>query len=67
MNDKQILELNQKHPYYTQLPGQMAVTGLQMGHFFVWSPKGFPKITWLRIVALYGPFFLGGPYLAAEP
>jgi hypothetical protein len=35
MNDKQILELNQKHPYYIQLQGQMAVTGLTMGHFFV--------------------------------
>ena len=35
MNDKQILKLNQKHPYYTQLQGQMAVTGLKMGHFFV--------------------------------
>jgi hypothetical protein len=40
MNDKQILEHNQKHPYYTQLQGQMAVTGLKMGHFFMWSPKG---------------------------
>ena len=35
MNDKQILELNQKHPYHIQLQGQMAVTGLKMEHFFV--------------------------------
>jgi uncharacterized protein (UPF0264 family) len=35
MNDKQILELNKKHPYYIQLQGKMAVTGLTMGHFFV--------------------------------
>ena len=35
MNDKQILELNQKHPYYIQLQGQMAVTGLKMELFFV--------------------------------
>ena len=35
MNDKQILELNQKHPYYIQLQGQMAVTGITMGHFFM--------------------------------
>jgi hypothetical protein len=35
MNDKQILELSQKHPYYIQLQGQMAVTGLKIGHCFV--------------------------------
>ena len=35
MNDKQILELNQKHPYYIQLQRQMAVTGLKIGHCFV--------------------------------
>jgi hypothetical protein len=35
INDKQILELNQKHPYYIQLQGQMAVTCLKMEHFFV--------------------------------
>jgi hypothetical protein len=39
MNDKQILELNQKHPYYIQLQGQMAVTGLKLGHFFIWTSK----------------------------
>jgi hypothetical protein len=42
MNDKQILELSQKHPYYIQLQRQMAVTGpkwdislcgLQKGHY----------------------------------
>ena len=39
MNDKQILELNQKHPYYIQLQRKMAVKGLNMEHFFVWSLK----------------------------
>jgi hypothetical protein len=40
MNDKHILELNQKHPYHIQLQRQMAVTGQKMEHVFVWSPKG---------------------------
>ena len=44
MNDKQILELNQKHPYYIQLQRQMAVTGQKMEHFFVWSLKGSLQI-----------------------
>ena len=52
MNDNQILELNQKHPYYTQLQGQMAVTGLKMGHFFVWSPKGS-----LQTIVNFDPMF----------
>jgi hypothetical protein len=60
MNDRQILELNQKHPYYTQLQGQMAVTGLQMGHFFVWSPKGslqsivnFDPMFWVHLQGIH--------------
>ena len=40
MNDKHILELNQKHPYHIQLQRQMAVTGQKMEHVFVLSPKG---------------------------
>jgi hypothetical protein len=52
MNDKQILELNQKHPYYIQLQGQMAVTGLKMGHFFMWSPKGS-----LQTIVNFDPMF----------
>ena len=52
MNDKQILELNQKHPYYIQLQGHMAVTGLQMGHFFVWSSKGS-----LQTIVNFDPMF----------
>ncbi|CAC5387149.1 unnamed protein product [Mytilus coruscus] len=41
MNEStQRLEVNQSHSYYTQMQAQMAVTGLKMGHFFVWSPKG---------------------------
>jgi hypothetical protein len=52
MNDNQILELNQKHPYYTQLQGQMTVTGLKMGHFFVWSPKGS-----LQTIVNFDPMF----------
>ncbi|CAC5370028.1 unnamed protein product [Mytilus coruscus] len=40
MNEStQRLELNLSHSYYTQMQAQMAVTGLKMGHFFVWSPK----------------------------
>jgi hypothetical protein len=52
MNDKQILELNQKHPYYIQLQGQMAVTGLKMGHFFMWSPTGS-----LQTIVNFDPMF----------
>ena len=64
MNDKQILELNQKHPYYIQLQRQMAVTGLKMGHFFVWSPKGsiqtivnFDPMFWVHLQEKHSNFF----------
>ena len=64
MNDRQILELNQKHPYYTQLQGQMAVTGLKMGHFFVWSPKwslqtivNFDPMFWVHLQEKLSNFF----------
>jgi hypothetical protein len=56
MNDKQILELNQKHPYYIQLQRQMAVKGLNMEHFFVWSLKrslqtiiNFDSMFWVHL------------------
>jgi hypothetical protein len=52
MNDKQILELNQKHPCYIQLQGQMAVTGLKMVHFFMWSSKGS-----LQTIVNFDPMF----------
>ena len=64
MNDNQILELNRKHPYYTQLQGQMAVIGLKMGHFFVWSPKGslqtivnFDPMFWVHLQEKLSTFF----------
>jgi hypothetical protein len=72
MNDKQILELNQKHPYYIQLQGQMAVTGLKMGHFFMWSPKGslqtivnFDPMFWVHLQEKLSSFFKAyiAPYL----
>ena len=64
MNDKQILERNQKHPYYTQLQGQMAVRSLKMGHIFVWSPKGslqtivnFDPMFWIHLQETLSTFF----------
>jgi hypothetical protein len=64
MNDRQILELNQKHPYYTQLQGQMSVTGLKMGHFIVWSPKGslqtivnFDPMFWVHLQGIHCSLF----------
>jgi hypothetical protein len=72
MNDKQILELNQKHPYYIQLQGQMSVTGLNMEHFCVWSPKGslqtivnFDPMFWVHLQEKHSSFFKAQivPYL----
>ena len=40
MNDKRILELNQKHPYYIQLERANGSDRSKMGHLFVWSLKG---------------------------
>ena len=73
MNDRQILELNQKHSYYTQLQGQMAVTGLQLGHFFVWSPKGslqtivnFDPMFWVHLQGIHCSL-IKGPSSATVP
>ena len=36
MKDGQSLKLKRHHSYYTQVQGQLAVTGLQWCDFFVW-------------------------------
>lgn len=34
------ISLNRSHKYYTQMQVQMAVTGLENGYFFIWTPHG---------------------------
>ena len=72
LDDENNLILNNKHAYYSQIQGQMAVTGYKFGYFFVYSAVrsvtikvDFDPKFWLQLQEKLTIFFKGYivPYL----